>query len=83
MFAVLNACFVPFIWYFYVETKRLSLEEIDRMFEIYHDSGKKISFEEAAGRAKEESEEIKRQVWNNEHGKSLDVEDQHIELAKV
>ncbi|OAL26888.1 hypothetical protein AYO20_09921 [Fonsecaea nubica] len=62
IFAVLNVSFVPFIWYFYIETAKLSLEEIDRMFEIYYDSGKKITFAEAALRAKEESAEIVRQV---------------------
>ncbi len=82
MFAVLNVSFVPFIWYFYVETKQLSLEEIDRMFEIYHDNEKKISFGEAAERAKEETEEIKRQVWN-EDGKRVDVQVAQIEQVKA
>ncbi|ESZ95967.1 sugar transporter [Sclerotinia borealis F-4128] len=31
-FAVVNACFIPFIYFFYPETKRRSLEEIDIIF---------------------------------------------------
>lgn len=31
-FAVMNACFIPFIYFFYPETKRRSLEEIDLIF---------------------------------------------------
>lgn len=32
IFAVLNASFIPFIWAFFPETKRRSLEELDLMF---------------------------------------------------
>lgn len=32
VFAVLNACFLPFIYFFYVETAKRSLEEIDLIF---------------------------------------------------
>ena len=31
-FACVNACFLPFIWIFYPETRRRSLEEIDIIF---------------------------------------------------
>lgn len=31
-FAVMNACFIPFIWFFYPETANRSLEEIDIIF---------------------------------------------------
>lgn len=31
-FAVFNACFLPLIWFFYPETRNLSLEQIDRLF---------------------------------------------------
>lgn len=31
-FAVVNACFLPVIWFFYPETARRSLEEIDIIF---------------------------------------------------
>lgn len=32
VFAVINACFIPIIYFFYPETKRRSLEEIDLIF---------------------------------------------------
>lgn len=32
VFAVINACFLPFIYFFYVETAKRSLEEIDLIF---------------------------------------------------
>jgi hypothetical protein len=35
-FAVVNACFVPFIYIFYPETKQRSLEEIDLIFAKGH-----------------------------------------------
>ncbi|OGE53868.1 hypothetical protein PENARI_c007G08381 [Penicillium arizonense] len=47
LFAIFNFCFLPIIWYFYVETANLSLEQIDRLFEIKHDSGNAISWTEA------------------------------------
>lgn len=31
-FGIVNACFFPIIWFFYVETKGRSLEEIDIIF---------------------------------------------------
>jgi hypothetical protein len=38
---------VPFIYYFYIETANLTLEEIDTIFEIKHDGGSKMSYKEA------------------------------------
>jgi hypothetical protein len=35
-FAVVNACFLPFIYFFYPETKQRSLEEIDLIFAKGH-----------------------------------------------
>ena len=32
IFAVFNACFIPVMYFFYVETKGKSLEEIDLLF---------------------------------------------------
>jgi hypothetical protein len=54
IFAVLNLCWIPVVWFFYVETSGLSLEEIDRVFEIKHAPGAKISYKEAAKQAREE-----------------------------
>lgn len=31
-FAIFNACFIPLIWFFYPETRNLSLEQIDLLF---------------------------------------------------
>jgi hypothetical protein len=58
---VLNLAWLPIIWLFYVETAGLSLEEIDRVFEIKHTPGADISYTEAAKQAKEdiESEQLK------------------------
>ncbi|KAF4768663.1 hypothetical protein N7455_000317 [Penicillium solitum] len=47
LFAIFNFCFLPIIWYFYVETANLSLEQIDRLFEIKHEAGNAISWTEA------------------------------------
>jgi hypothetical protein len=52
---VLNLVWVPLIWYFYVETAGLSLEEVDLVFKIQYHGGKKMTFEEAKRLAKEES----------------------------
>lgn len=47
VYAITNICFVPIIWKFYVETTNLSLEQVDRLFEIKHDNGKDMSWSEA------------------------------------
>ena len=38
-FAVFNAAFLPLIWWFYPETRNLSLEQIDKLF-----TGEKVLF---------------------------------------
>lgn len=40
IFTVLNACFIPVIYIFFVETKRRSLEELDLIFSEAYDDGK-------------------------------------------
>jgi sugar porter (SP) family MFS transporter len=45
-FAAVNACFIPIIWFFYPETARRSLEEIDIIFAKGH--VEKISYVKAA-----------------------------------
>jgi sugar porter (SP) family MFS transporter len=47
MFGCFNLCFLPFVQYFYVETARLSLEQIDRVFEIKYEGGKSMSLSAA------------------------------------
>jgi hypothetical protein len=59
IFAVLNFTWFPIVWFFYVETKGLSLEEVDRMFKIKYHAGKGMSYKEAARLAKDETEELK------------------------
>ena len=54
VFAVLNAAFIPFIVYFYVETAGLSLEEVNRVFELKYgrEDGANISYDEAIAQVK-------------------------------
>ncbi|KAJ5092719.1 hypothetical protein N7456_008580 [Penicillium angulare] len=47
MFGIFNIAFLPFIWLFYVETARLSLEQIDRVFEIQFEGGRGMTFKAA------------------------------------
>jgi hypothetical protein len=53
MFGIINFCFLPIIWYFFVETAGLSLEEIDRLFEIKYDNPG-MSYKEATKLAQAE-----------------------------
>ncbi|KAJ9303114.1 hypothetical protein DTO271G3_488 [Paecilomyces variotii] len=48
LYAIFNFCFIPVIWWFYIETANLSLEQVDRLFEIKHDAGKDVSWSKAA-----------------------------------
>lgn len=52
MFAVTNFVFTPICWYFYVETAGLSLEEIDKLFEVKYYGDKSMAYQEAAETAK-------------------------------
>ncbi|OBT82912.1 hypothetical protein VE02_08972 [Pseudogymnoascus sp. 03VT05] len=54
IFAVLNIAWLPFIWYFYVETAGFSLEEIDKLFEVHYKGGRGMTWKEATRLAKEE-----------------------------
>lgn len=58
---MLNIVWLPFIWYFYIETAGLSLEEIDRLFVIQYES-KGMSWREATRLAKEEIAIAKMQI---------------------
>lgn len=46
-FAIFNFCFIPVIWWYYIETANVSLEQVDRLFEIKHDGGKDMSWNTA------------------------------------
>lgn len=47
VYAVFNVCFVPIIWRWYVETANLSLEQVDRLFQIKHEAGKNTTWAKA------------------------------------
>lgn len=59
---MLNLAWLPIIWFFYVETAGLSLEEIDRVFEIKHAPGAKVTYTEAAKQAREDIESERLQL---------------------
>lgn len=54
IFAVLNFAWFPFIYFFYIETKGLSLEEVDLMFKIKYHGEKSMTYPQAAVIAKEQ-----------------------------
>ena len=53
MFGIINFCFLPLIYFFFVETAGLSLEVIDRLFEIKYDNPG-MSYKEATKLAQAE-----------------------------
>ncbi|KAH6884466.1 general substrate transporter [Thelonectria olida] len=55
IYGIFNFAFVPIAWYFYVETARLSLEQVDRLFQIKHEGGKDVSWKEATRLARMET----------------------------
>ena len=48
IYAITNAAFVPLVYFFYPETARLSLEEIDGVFALKYGGDRKVSYKEAA-----------------------------------
>ncbi|KAF9634282.1 hypothetical protein BFW01_g5177 [Lasiodiplodia theobromae] len=58
IYALFNVCFVPVIYRWYVETANLSLEQVDRVFQIKYDGGKSISWAEATRLARMETQEV-------------------------
>ncbi|KAB2569249.1 High-affinity glucose transporter [Lasiodiplodia theobromae] len=68
IYAVFNVCFVPIIYRWYVETANLSLEQVDRLFQIKHEGGKSISWAEASRLARMETqEEVEEKIRGAEH----------------
>ncbi len=59
---MLNISWVPVIWYFYVETAGLTLEEIDKMFEHKYRGGRSMSWDEATCLAREEMASSRTQI---------------------
>lgn len=55
LYAIFNASFIPIIWVFYVETANLSLEQVDRLFEIKQDADKDMTWSDATRIARTES----------------------------
>ncbi|KAF9893034.1 hypothetical protein FE257_012445 [Aspergillus nanangensis] len=53
VFAITNFVFCPICWLFYVETSGLSLEEVDKLFEIQYHGGKNMAYHNATRRVKE------------------------------
>jgi MFS family permease len=75
LYAIFNFCFIPLIHYFYVETATLSLEQVDRLFEIKHDAGKDMSWADATRIARSESDDLQMTVEKD----AIDAE--HCETA--
>ncbi|PYI02395.1 general substrate transporter [Aspergillus sclerotiicarbonarius CBS 121057] len=67
LFAIFNFVFIPVIHFFYVETAGLSLEQVDRLFEIKHDGGKQMSWSEATRLARLESNVVEENKVEVEH----------------
>jgi hypothetical protein len=47
IFCAINFAFLAVLWFFYIETAGLSLEQIDRLFEIKYEGGPEMSYNEA------------------------------------
>ncbi|KIW87284.1 uncharacterized protein Z519_12187 [Cladophialophora bantiana CBS 173.52] len=82
IFGALNLAWVPFIWYFYVETAGLTLEEIDKMFENKYHGGKNMSWKEATCLAREEIAAQRTQISVKVAGGDNKVVIQHEEYTK-
>ena len=74
IFAVINLVWLPFIWYFYVETAGLSLDEIDRVFELKHAPGATMTYQEATMLAKEEIEHERILIGQKPHDGKEQIE---------
>lgn len=74
LYAIFNACFIPVIWWCYIETANLSLEQVDRLFEIKHEAGNDLSWSEAT-RLVHQEQGIARSIdGEKEHGNSAHCE---------
>lgn len=64
LYVIFNVCFIPLIC-LYVETAKLYLEKVDRLFGIKHDAGKKMSWADAIRIARAESDDLQMYVEKN------------------
>lgn len=76
LYAIFNFCFLPVIWWYYIETANLSLEQVDRLFEIKHDAGKDMSWAEATRIARAEPSD-----GLDFHAEKDNVDSQHREVV--
>ena len=58
IFVVLNAIMFPIVWFYYVETKGISLEQIDLLFRIKYENSKSITLQQARQLAIEQSNDF-------------------------
>ncbi|SMQ44997.1 unnamed protein product [Zymoseptoria tritici ST99CH_3D7] len=75
IFAVSNAFWLPFIYIFYPETRSLSLDEIDRVFELKFAPGAKWTYEQATVLAKEAVVDERREIARQERRGDVKGED--------
>ncbi|KAI0023346.1 hexose carrier protein [Xylariomycetidae sp. FL0641] len=74
IFGFFNAAFFPLVWVFYIETAKLSLEQIDRVFEIKSDGGNSVSWKQARQMALMEEPEVHSDEDTSKPG------EQHVEV---
>ncbi|KAJ5658868.1 hypothetical protein N7507_005319 [Penicillium longicatenatum] len=72
LFAIFNICFIPIIWFLYIETANLSLEQVDRLFEIKYEGGSDMSWSAATSLAHKDrgvglSVHLDKDYGNSEH----------------
>lgn len=73
IFAVLNFAWFPIVWFFYIETKGLSLEEIDLMFKIKYHGGKDMTYKKAAVVAKQEANVVRSQAISEKNKSEIQM----------
>jgi MFS family permease len=79
LYAIFNFCFIPIIWFYYIETANLSLEQVDWLFEIKHEAGTDMSWSAATSLAREK----KRNGLELGTKASRDgIESHHVESSK-
>jgi hypothetical protein len=80
---VLNFAWLPIIYFFYIETAGLSLEEVDLMFKIKYNATQKMSYKEAAKIAKVEADAVRRAEENEKRDNTSDEKRDIHEVESV